>query len=427
MIWLVGMFVLMPIELVKLPLNVSLVDVWTLAALPIIWLSIPRGRQKLTMYYTIPMWLILVASFASTLGAPAARNGMVVVAKEIFVYIWFLTIVIALVQLPVRDFQRVLVVWSVVALAHGLVIIAQFLSPQLWQLTAEYLGRGEGYDIYRPSGLLANANAAAFFQLLGFVPLMLAGFSRRSGIVLGLFLLGSMLSTGSMASILSFIAGAGVALGILVLRGRIKIIVTFSARLAVVVAILGSLLFVVISQNERAQTHLPSILVGRAGRSSESRFSLWERGVDVIVEEKVFLLGVGPENFRVVDGAGKQLHNDFMAFSVERGLIGIMGLGLFTIMAMIRALNIFLLSDRPGRSNAELVVIVLLAAMFAAFIYSITHQIFHNRQLWMVLALQEAIFFRMMVIENEPELSQPSSAAVEVRDNYLAGSGVVGR
>lgn len=422
--WLLGMFMLLPIELVKLPLNVSLVDVWTLAALPIVWLSVPRGKQTLSMYYTAPMWLILVASFASTWGAPAARNGLIVIAKEIFVYFWFLTVIIALVRLSAGDFHRVLVVWSVVVLMHGLIIVAQFLSPQLWQLTAQYLGRGEGYDIYRPSGLLANANAAAFFQLLGFVPLLLAGVPRRASIVVGLVLLGTMMATGSMGSIVSFIAGAGVAFATLLLKGRITIIVRFSLRLAVVLAFIGALLVVVISQNERMQTHLSSILVGRAGRSSESRFSLWERGLDVIVEERVFLWGVGPENFRVVDGAGKQLHNDFMAFSVERGLIGIIGLSLFALMAMIRALNVFLLSDSRWRQNSDLLVIVLLAAMMGVFVYSITHQIFHNRQLWMVLALQEAMFFRMMA---GPETLPASGAAVNARNRFPVASGFAGR
>ena len=396
MIWLVGMFILLPLDFLELPAGLALVDIWTIMALPVVWLSVRRGKHVISLYYTFPMWLILVGSFASTIAAPAAKNGIIVIMKEIFGYIGFLTVTIALVRLNAIDFRRVLVVWSAAVLLHGLIIVAQFLSPAIWQFSAEHLGRGEGYEIYRPSGLFTNANAAAFFQLLGFVPLVLMRPSGKIGVILGLVLLGTMLSTGSMGSMLSFMAGSLAALAILSARGYTALIVRFLVRVAITAAPVGLLLFVVISQNQRYQNHLQRILLGRAERSSESRFDLWERGVTVIVEKKVFLWGIGPENFRVVDGEDKQLHNDFMAFSVERGVISTLGLGLFALLAMNRAIRLFLLSDSQRPDGSQVVVIVLLAAMTAAFVYSLTHQVFHNRQLWMILALQEAMHFRLI-------------------------------
>lgn len=395
MIWLIGMFVLLPIDVVKLPLNVTLVDVWTIMALPFVWLSIPRGKQILSLYYMIPMLLILVGSFASTIGAPAPKNALVVLLKEIFAFVWFITLTIALVGLKARDFHRVLVVWSMVALVHGMVIIAQFISPNLWQVTAEHLGRGEGHEIYRPSGLIANANGAAFFQLLGFVPFLLVRFPRKTGVALGLILLSTMLATGSMAAMLSFTAGSMVALTVLAMKGYITVFAKLVARLAIAAAFFGAVIFPVISENERYQVHLQRILLGRAERSSESRFDLWSRGMDVFLDKNVFLWGVGPENFRVVDGNDNQLHNDFLAFLVERGLIGTLGLGLFALLALIRSVNLFQLSHSQGGDGYRLVAIVFLFAMTATVVYSLTHQVFHNRQLWIVLAFQEAMYFRL--------------------------------
>ena len=423
-IWLVGMFLLLPVELIKLPLNVSLVDVWTMAAIPIVWISVPRGRQQISTYYTVPMWLILVGSFASTLGAPAARNGLIVIVKELFVYLWFITLIIALVRLTPRDFHRVLVIWAAVVLVHGLLIVAQFISPEFWRLTAEHLGRGESYEIYRPSGLLANANSAAFFQLLGFVPLMLFRPPRKLGAILALVLIITMLATGSMASILALAAGSILALVILAVKGRVTVIARLFGRLTIASVLVGTLFVAVVGQNDRYQFHLSRILVGRADRSSEGRFDLWARGINVFVEEDVFLTGIGPENFRVVDGGGKQLHNDFLAFSVERGLIGIFGLGLFVLLAVIRAINLFLITDKHRQDDAELVVIVLLAAMAAALVYSITHQVFHNRQLWMILALQEAMYFNLVSSGFRlgiPRLTMKAESSESPQ--YLLGSG----
>jgi hypothetical protein len=45
--------------------------------------------------------------------------------------------------------------------------------------------------------------------------------------------------------------------------------------------------------------------------------------------------------------------------------------------------------------RAQLTVVVFLAAMIAAMVESLTHQVFHFRALWLVLAFQEAMIFKM--------------------------------
>jgi hypothetical protein len=394
LIWLAGMFVTLPAEMLKLPFNVTLVDVWVAASLPLIWLSIPRGRQAVSLYYVVPMWLIFVGSFASMFVAPALGNSLIVLLKEVFAFVWFITLAVVLVRLNSKDLRRIFMLWSAVVLAHGALIVAQFLWPELWYFMGAIMGRAQ-HEIYRPSGMFSNANAAAFFQLLGFVPLLLARLPRRQSAILGLSLLATMLATGSMGAVVSFVGGWGAALAVLAAKGHYAAIARGAVRLAVAGVLIGGLALLVISQNERYQTHLQRIIIGRAGRSSESRFDLWERGADVIARKDVFLWGVGPENFRVVDGQDDQLHNDFLAFAVERGLVSTLGLGLFALLAMIRAVNVFLLAESARPAAQELAVAVLLAAMVAAFVYSLTHQVFHNRQLWIILAFQEALYFKL--------------------------------
>jgi hypothetical protein len=398
-IWLLGTLVLLPLDIIKLPLNMTLVDCWILLGLPIFWLSFVRGRHGMSLSYTVAMWIILVSSFASTFAAPAPSNSLVVILKEIYAFVWFVTLVAVLPTLSAKDFRRILVVWSVMVFLHGFVIVAQFLSPAVWRFTASFAGSLKEFELYRPSGLFVNANSAAFFQLLGFVPLMLASPSKKVAMILGLLLLPTMLVTGSMGATVAFIAGLAVAVMIISLSGHLVLIIKIFGQLAVIMVLLGGLLFFIVSQNQRYQDHFEHIFLGRAERSSEGRFDLWQRGMDAFLDHDVLLWGIGPENFREVDGRDKQLHNDFIAFSVERGLLGTLGLALFAMLAVGRAVYMVLICNKyPDRGR--IVVVVFLAAITAAIVESLTHQTFHFRELWLVLAFQETMLFKMTTFES---------------------------
>jgi len=403
------MLVVLPLDFVKLPLNVIPVDVWIFGGLPIFWLSFIRGQQIISLSYVVPMWLIFVASFLSTFAAPTPKNSLVVILKEVYAFVWFVTLVAVLATLKARDLRRFLIVWSGMVFLHGLVIVGQFLSPTFWQLTISLGDKSSEFDIYRPSGLFMNANSAAFFQLLGFVPLLLVSPSKKAAMILGLLLLPTMLLTGSMGAAVAFIAGLTIAITAITLSGHLVLIIKIFVQLAIIISLLGGILYFIVSHNERYQAHFEHIFIGRAEKSSEGRFDLWQQGMDAYLEYDVFLWGIGPENFREVGEKGKQLHNDFLAFSVERGLLGTLGLVLFATLAVSRAAYMVVIHNKhPHR--ARLVVVVFLGAIIAAIVESLTHQTFHFRELWVVLALQEAMLFKMTMFERglEPTTRRPS-------------------
>lgn len=400
MIWLLGTVVLLPMNIINLPMNMTLVDYWILIAMPVLWLFVIRGSYPISLSYTITMWVILFGSLASTFAAPKPSNSLIVILKEIYVYIWFVTLTAVISRLKPLPFRRLMNVWTGVVLLHGVLIIAQFLSPDLWRSISGIAGFPVVFENYRPSGLFicdtaGCANRAAYYQLLGFVPLMLTGFSKRTVISFGTVLFLSILATGSMGAITAISIGmitAGIAFA--VSEKRFSIIIKYSLGLITAVALITGILFVIISQNQQYQEHFQSIVVGRAGRSSEGRFELWSRGLDVLTERPIGLWGIGPENFRVIDWQGKQLHNDLLAFLVERGLFSTLGLIGFALIATIRAVNILLLSNKSSQ-HSELVEIVFLAVIVATLVESLTHQIFHDRELWLVLALQESILYKL--------------------------------
>lgn len=402
MIWLYGMLIFLPVKVFHFPSNLELVDLWVVIALPVFWLSFILGRSaRISMPYAFAILLILIGSFASTFASSNPSRSLIVILKEIYLFVWFMTLTVLLSSINARDLRRVMFVWVGVVILHGLLIVAQFLLPDIWRITAGFAGQPAAYDHFRPSGLFisekaGDANKAAFFQLLGYVPLVLARPSKIIAMVLATLLFSSIIATGSMGTTAAFIAGLLTAIIALSIFDKNLVLVRkFLTQLAIIVSILIVVSSIVLSQNQSYRNHFESIITGRAEKSSGGRFDLWQRGIDVFIEQNVFIWGVGPENFREVDPSGNdnQLHNDILAFTVERGLIAVAGLILIALIAVSRAVKLLQMYSRYPEKTG-LVVIVFLAIIASILVVSLTHQIFHAREMWVVLATQEAIFLR---------------------------------
>jgi len=195
LIWLLGALVVLPVRFIDFPFNLELVDLCILMGLPIFWLSFILGRQTVitNLSYTVAMLIILFASLASTFAAPNPTGSLIVVLKEIYLFVWFVTMTTLLAKLSDRDFRLVMAVWLAVVVLHGTLILAQFIWPDLNRLTSGLAGQSVTYDHFRPSGLFmsekaGSANKAALFPLLGFVPLVLACPSAALAIVFGIVL-----------------------------------------------------------------------------------------------------------------------------------------------------------------------------------------------------------------------------------------------
>lgn len=403
MTWLLCMMILLPVKIFHFPFNLELVDFWIVMGLPVFWLSFLSGRQtKISLPYTIAFLFIMIGSFASTFVSPNPSRSIIVILKEIYLFVWFVTVTALLSDLNARDMRRVMSVWAGTVILHGLLIVAQFLFPRIWHMITGFAGQATAYAHFRPSGLFisekaGDANKAAFFQLLGFVPLVLARPSKRYAIFLGVMLFSSILATGSMGTTISFTCGLTTALFLIIVFGRNwDLIMRYAVKSAVVILLFAGLFIIVLSQNQEYKAHFEKIITGRAEKSSGGRFHLWKRGIDVFEEHSALLWGVGPENFREVDAAqtDNQLHNDFLAFTVERGVIAIAGLILFIIVSISRAVYLMMMyAKAPDRIG--LTIVVFPAIVTSMLIVSLTHQVFHAREMWLVLGLQEAMVFKI--------------------------------
>jgi hypothetical protein len=411
-LWLAGVLAALPVKILNLPLNFELVEAWSLMGLPVVlWLYSLRRPRTISLSYLVPMWFVLISSFISAFTSPAPTRSLIVLFKEIYLFIWFFVMLALLIQMNARDMRQVLRIWSIVVLGHGALMIAQFLSPQVWEFTNSLGGNSANLEGYRAAGLFicdkaGCANKAAVFQLFGFVPLLLAGYSTRTTAILGMFLFGSMMTTGSMGATIAFSAGLVVAiLTVAYFKKSLSIIIKNFIRVGLALLILGGILYAAGNQSSGKKNHFEKIIIGRYEKSSGGRFDLWSRGIDVLLAHNAFLWGVGPENFREVDPSGhdNQLHNDTLAFLVERGLLGLIGLALFPIITLKKAIEIMQIFNKNPK-RARFGVVVFMAALVATIVESLTHQIFHTRELWLVLAVQEAVLYKMITSEHGIEL-----------------------
>jgi O-antigen ligase len=415
MLWLVGTVIFLPVKIINLPLNFELVDGWVLMGLPVaILFFIVRPHQFISLSYIIPMWLVMVSSFLSSFTAPSAMNSLMVIFKESYLFVWFISVTILLYKLKAGDLRIVFYAWSIVVILHGLLMVAQFLSPEVWRITNSLGGNAARVEGYRAAGLFicdkaGCANKAAFFQLLGFVPILLAGFPKRITLILGFTAFISMMTTGSMGATLAFCAGlitAGFAIAFF--KKKLLLVIKYFTGLVFALSLLGGVFFIITRFNQGYRDHFERIIVGRYEKSSGGRLNLWQRGIDALLEHNAFFWGVGPENFRVVDAAeaDNQLHNDTLAFLVERGLIGVLGLALFAGIAIRRAITILLISGRASNTT-RLELVVFLSVIAATMVESLTHQMFRTRELWLVLAVQEAVYFYLKTAESGEGLPGP--------------------
>jgi len=395
-IWLAGTVCFLPIKILNLPLNFELVDVWALGGMPVVlYLYSLRRPHMISWSYTIPMWFVLISSFISAFDSPAPTRSLIVIIKEIYLFLWFFVVLALLFQLRANEIREVLRVWALVALCHGGLMIAQFVSPDIWRLTNALGGNSARLEGYRAAGLFicdkaGCANKAAFFQLLGFVPLLLSGYSKKITIVLGIFLFAGMMSSGSMGATIALSSGLVVAIfAIAYFKKSLSVVIKNFVRVGLALVVLGGVLYIAGSESPDQVNHFERIILGRYDKSSGGRFDLWGRGIDVLLEHNAFLWGVGPENFRVVDASGNdnQLHNDTLAFLVERGLLGLIGLGLFAAIGMSKAVHIMQIFGKDPK-RASFGVVVFLAALTATMVESLTHQVYHTREFWLVLAVQ---------------------------------------
>jgi O-antigen ligase len=137
--------------------------------------------------------------------------------------------------------------------------------------------------------------------------------------------------------------------------------------------------------------------LARATRSSEGRFTIW-KNLQNVYSKRPF--GIGPGNsssltvsvenrIRQNSLQGKEAHNDYLAYAIERGPLGILGLLVMLGMAFAK---VFSAAGRcRGHDDKDAAMAPLMAALGGALaasaVHGLTIEVLHFRHFWMLLAV----------------------------------------
>ncbi len=379
---LAAVFLLTPVQCITLPMNMTPADLLTMVLLPVCWYALWSWHARVRFAYGPAMTLLFCTACLAVVASDNAVRSGIAVAKEVYLYAWLVTFASCLRFLGTRAQQRVWSAWLVAALANGVLLIAQFLDPTLLvDMGAAVQGYGM-LDAHRPSGLMSNCNSAAFLQLSALSPLALVRMRPLWTVGSGGVLLLSIVATGSMGALTAL--GAGL-LGLLVLALCMGSREVTASRIVggVAAGLTVSVLLVVAIWQwlPGVEDRIAFVLTDRGTGSAAGRMAIWQLGLDTVLGE-FHPVGIGPEMFSARHGI--ELHNDILAFTVERGL-----LGLAALLLLIASVAGQAWMSARGRQA------VFVAAIAAMACLSLTHEIFHQRPTWMLLLAQVTMSVRV--------------------------------
>ena len=363
-------------------------------------------RIPVRLYFVLPVLLILIGTSFAFTNAASPQSGALVLAKEAYLYIWF--VVLVTLMRPRGDLKGMRTVWFLTALVIALVVVAQVV-------TRPGFSPGNLFDRLagREKGTFANENMFVDYLMFSvFIVLGFAGQVRWRFLAPSLMvLMVAVLTTKSNGGLFSTLAGMATwALALAWARTARRVQLLGGLALGLAFAVVA-VWFVAESGVGLGplQRHAQNITM-RMQSSAELRGRIRQKLVENWLRAP---MGVGPGGISAaeglqVGGPGVDLggtkegslrktwaHNDYLAYLVERGPVGLLGL----LLCVGQAFAMVLRSRRRVRTLAgsaragDALWAALLGALVATSIHSLVIDKMHFRHFWLFLAILTAMTF----------------------------------
>ena len=400
-LWLLGATVaLLPLLVPRGPGQSTPVDAVTLAYIVVAVVGFHRSGRSLRLPAKLAFLLILAGSLAATVFGLSLSDSMLSLLVEGYLFLLFVCIANDLRGDP-RGLRVVLTVWAVAALVWATVFVGFHLEllPQWLQELLAASSRGGGR---RVAGAARNPNLAAGYMMTSFFVLLASPWPRRrpGRLLAAGWLLYGLYLTGSNGALLG--AAAGVAA--LALAAGLRGSRTPSQRHGVVGAglVAGGLLMAAVVTAGIPQVGVADVQalaererggvfggnLGRLDRSLGGRLAIWSAAWDAAGSQVV--VGVGPGSaarIPVAQGTLQRgLHNDYLAFLIERGVVGLLGL-LGLTAAVLHWSARLLGGPLPDGRGGWWLPAGLGGAVVASLVLATNHESFHFRHLWVLFGL----------------------------------------
>ena len=378
------------------PGNIAILDFLNLIVLAVFGLMVLFPGRRLHAPLLVPVAIIAAGSLLATVGAPSGKQAAIAMAQDVYLFFWFL----ALVNLirGERDLRLARVAWMWTAVAISLIALGQ-LFLAYGSLSTLLGSRG-----LRPAATLYNPNMTADYLVISvFVAASLAGQVRNLVLLpsLGVILVG-ILATKSNGGMLSLAAGAAVWGTVRLATSRVRPHLVATGLLIVVG--LGAFGLWLNREWRVGDSTLAvlfqSTFAGRMEKSQASRERIWD-SLERAYQRSP--LGIGPGNSNMLTLSitererpdsyqSKEAHSDYLAYAVERGPLGLVGLLVLTGVLFAQVAATW--RDRVHRGERRRRMARWVAAAAAALTASAAHSAviekLHFRHFWLLLALVSA-------------------------------------
>jgi hypothetical protein len=407
------------------PGQLAIGDVFNFMAIGVFLLLVLARGRRLELPFLGPVFLIASASLIATTNAVAPSQSFLTMIQDTYLYLWFVMLVnVSSQQGEVRSLR---VAWMVTAAAISLYGVYDLMHSYGYGFANLVSPKGE-----RASATFGNANFFADYLVVSFFVITSLA-SEVSWVwrvpAMGAVLLG-LVASKSLGGLLSLVVALGVGFLVRAITRRTSMLALwFSVCVLGGLAVLG--VFVVREFDigrEELQVVTSQSMVGRLDKSSESRLKIWGELRNRFEQAP---LGIGPGNSSFIQLAvanrerrggsilGKEAHNDYVGYLVERGPIALIGLLLLIALSYRRiARSWSAISSVKWRAGTAGVWAASLAAgLTASTAHSFTIEKLHFRHFWLFLAILCALSARMerRASERTSGSDGPSAAAARSR------------
>jgi hypothetical protein len=390
---------LLPIERFEFFTGIRVVDFVLIPLVGYGILAAWLANQYIYLPLAWPMGLILIASLIATMGGVSYESGLMAILQEIYLFVWFIVITNFLILFSTTGVDTLTKVWTVVALIEATTTLMGMLQIGPSIFYTEPIG---GYvisssGVNRGLGTFVNPNATAAYLSISFFVLLATSWPKLLKAILGVWMFLGIFATGSMGATVSTVGGFLVLIFTFAFMcnpqtakfwiGTLLIFVSIAIFIGL---IFGPALLKFLENIAEAQWLV--LTVGRLPASVMSRVILMQNCWGLYKHSP---FGVGPSTC--------DLHNDYVAFLFERGPFGLIGwlwligTGLWT-------------SWKTAWVQKKLLyrwqVLALGAAFLSIMVNSFSHEVFHFRQVWMLMAF---LFASCTLLSISPGLATSTS------------------
>lgn len=394
---------LLPLLVPRGPGNTAPADLFAAAFIVLALLALAQRGRRLEVPAGPALALILVGSLIATALSADPRTALLTLLVDIYLILLFITVTSHLDRDP-ETLRTILLVWTGAALVWACVLIGIH-----WQLLPTVVARllNVTEDAKRAAGSTGdNPNLAASYLMTSFFVLLASPWPRRRLVrwLAAAWLLLGLFATGSLGGLLGLVAGVALfSLGAYLRGGRTPRQVQALAGAALLAGSLAVSALLVVAGlprfdladidaiSEQARAGVLSDSVGRVGRSLTGRLGLWSAAVAKTGPQAA--VGIGPgtakEELQISNGTVSSkgtirfhsLHNDFLAFLIERGVLGLAGL--LALYALLLWRSLHTTADGPPSVGMA----ALGAAVIANAADSLFHETWHFRHTIVLFAL----------------------------------------